>query len=177
MIIERIEEQLIVRVCWTYVQRTGDRKAEKSRHLVLDHGAAQGVDLVGGQDIEQSRAGDKAPIVSAVGQEPPEPRLHAAIDDHRVVGQRQRSADCRIMIKMDPALHEREARRQPALVGTRPGAEVDDLQDAAETTVVDQVVDQLGEEAAEGGGTGGGVGGGAGGEPGWVDGGLCRRYR
>jgi hypothetical protein len=40
MIIERIEEQLIVRVCWTYVQRTDDRKAEKSRHLVLDHGAA-----------------------------------------------------------------------------------------------------------------------------------------
>ncbi len=78
---------------------------------------------------------------------------------------------------MDPALHERKARGQPALVGTRPGTEVDDLQDAAETTAVDQVVDQLGEEAAVGGGTGGGVGGGAGGEPGWVDSGLCRRYR
>jgi hypothetical protein len=76
------------------------------------------------------------------------------------------------MIKMDPALHKRDARRQPALVGTGPGAEVDDLQDAAETTVVDQVVDQLGDEAAEGGGPGGGVSGGAGGEPGWVDSGL-----
>jgi hypothetical protein len=177
MIIERIQEQLVVRVRRANIQRTGDRKAEKSRHLLLDHGAAYSVDLVGGQHIEQRRAGDKARIATAVGQQPPERPLHAAIDDHRVVGQRQRSADCRIMIKMDPALYELQAWRQPALVGTRPSAEVDDLQDAAESPVLDQVVDQLGEEAAEGGGPGGGVGGGAGGEPGWVDSGLCRRYR
>jgi hypothetical protein len=78
---------------------------------------------------------------------------------------------------MDPALHEIQARCQPALVGTRPGAEIDDHHNAAGTAAVDQIVDQLGEEAAEGGGTGGGVGGDAGGEPGWVDGGLGRRYR
>jgi hypothetical protein len=78
---------------------------------------------------------------------------------------------------MNPTLHKRKARCQPALVCTRPGAEVDDLQDAAETTAVDQIVDQLGEEVAEGGGAGGGVGGDAGGEPAWVDSGLCWRYR
>ncbi len=81
------------------------------------------------------------------------------------------------MIKMDPTLHKPQARCQPALVGTRPGAEVDDLQDAAVTTGVDQIVDQLGEEAAEGGGAGVGVGGGTGGKPGRVDCGFCRRYR
>ena len=81
------------------------------------------------------------------------------------------------MIEMDPALDELQAGRQPALVGTRPGTEVDDLQGAAATAVLGQVVDQLGEEAAEGGGPGGGVGGGASGEPGWVDSGVCRRYR
>jgi hypothetical protein len=81
------------------------------------------------------------------------------------------------MIETDPTLQKLQTRRQPALVGARPGAEVDDLHDAAETTAVDQVVDQLGEEAAEGGGPGGGVGGRAGGEPSWVNIGLCRRYR
>ena len=82
------------------------------------------------------------------------------------------------MIKMDPALLKRKARRQPPLVGAGPGTEIDDLQDAtSETTGVNQIIDQLGKEAAEGGGTGGGVGGDAGGEPGWVNGRLCRRYR
>jgi len=81
------------------------------------------------------------------------------------------------MIEMDPALYQRKARSQPALVGARPGAEVDDLHDAAETTCVDQIVDQYGEEAADGGGTGGSVGGGAGGEPVRVDSGFGRRYR
>ena len=71
---------------------------------------------------------------------------------------------------MDPALLKGQARRQPALVGTGPGTEIDDLQDAAVTTGVDQIVDQLGEEAADGGGAGRGVGGGAGGKPGRVDG-------
>ncbi len=85
MIIECIEEQLVVRIGWADVQGAGDGKAEKRRHLVLNHGAAYSVDLVGGQNIEQGRAGDKVPIAPAVGQEPPEHRLHAAVDDHRVV--------------------------------------------------------------------------------------------
>ena len=65
------------------------------------------------------------------GQEPTE-RLDAAIDDHRVVGSGSGSdpADGRIMIKMDPALLKGQAWRQPPLVGTRPGTEIDDLQDA-----------------------------------------------
>ena len=78
---------------------------------------------------------------------------------------------------MDPTLHKRQARRQPALVGTRPGAEVDDLQDATDATGIDQIADQLGEEAPEGGGAGAGVGGGSGCEPGWVDSRLGRRFR
>ena len=177
MIIEGQEQPLVVGVRRANSQRTGDRKAEKSRHSILDRGAAHGPDLVGGQHIEQGRAGDEVPIAAAVGQEPPERLLHAAVDDHRVLGQRQRSADRRIMIEMDPALDELQAGRQPALVGTRSGTEVDDLQGAAATAVLGQVVDQLGDEAAEGGVPGGRVGGGAGGEPGWVDSGLCRRYR
>ena len=76
-----------MRVCWTHGQRTSDRKAEKGRHVVLDHGAAYGIDLVGGQHVEQGRAGDEMPIARAAGQEPPERQLHAAIDDHRVVRQ------------------------------------------------------------------------------------------
>ena len=55
--------------------------------MVLDHGAAYGIDLVGGQHIEQGGAGDEMPIARAAGQEPPERQLHAAIDDHRVVRQ------------------------------------------------------------------------------------------
>ena len=81
------------------------------------------------------------------------------------------------MIKMNPTLYKLQARCQPALVGTRPGAEVDDLQDAAETTAVDQIVDQLGEEGADGGEAGRGVGGDAGGKPAGVDGDLCWRFR
>ena len=78
---------------------------------------------------------------------------------------------------MNPALHERKARCQPALIGAGPGAEIDDLHNTADATAVDQVFDQLGEEAADGGGTGGAVGGGSGGEPAWLDSGLCWRYR
>jgi hypothetical protein len=67
---------------------------------------------------------------------------------------------------MDPALLERKARRQPPLVGTGPGSEIDDLQDAtSETTGVNQISDQLGEEGADRGGARRGVGGGAGGKP------------
>jgi hypothetical protein len=148
MIIEGIEKQLIVRVRRVYGQSASDREAEKCRHVVLDHGAAYRVDLVGGQNIEQGRTGDKGPIAPAVGQQPPKSRLDAAIDDHRVVRQRQRSADGWIMIKMHPTLYEGKAGCQPALVGARPGTEIDDLQDAPEATGVDQIVDQFGEEAA-----------------------------
>ena len=63
------------------------------------------------------------------------------------------------MIKMDPALLKGKARRQPPLVGTGPGTEIDDLQDAAETAAIDQIVDQLWEEGADRGGAGRGVGG------------------
>lgn len=63
------------------------------------------------------------------------------------------------MIKMDPALLKGKARRQPPLVGTGPGTEIDDLQDAAETAAIDQIVDQLWEKSADRGSTGRGVGG------------------
>jgi hypothetical protein len=89
MIIEGMEEQLVVRVRWVHVQGTSDRKAEKSRYPVLDHGAADSIDLVSGQHIEQGRGGDKLPRASPIGKQPLESRLHAAIDDHRVIGQRQ----------------------------------------------------------------------------------------
>jgi hypothetical protein len=89
MIIEGTEEQLIVRVRGVDGQGAGDCEAEKSRHLVLEHRAAHCVDLVDGQNIEQGGAGDKLATVPAVGQQQPESRLHAAIDDHRVVRQRQ----------------------------------------------------------------------------------------
>ena len=88
MIIECIEQRFVVGICWTDGQRTGDGKADESRHLVLDHGAAHGVDLVGGQHIEQGRAGDEVPGAPAVGQQPPERQLHTVIDDHRGVRQR-----------------------------------------------------------------------------------------
>ncbi len=89
MIIEGIEEQVIVRVRWVDGQGAGDCEAEESRHVVLDHGAANSADLVGGQNIEHGRAGDKLAPVPVVGQQQTESWLHAAIDDHRVVGQRQ----------------------------------------------------------------------------------------
>jgi hypothetical protein len=49
------------------------------------------------------------------------------------------------MIQMDPALPEGKAGRQPPLVGTGPGSEIDDLQNGtSETTGVNQISDQLG---------------------------------
>jgi hypothetical protein len=89
MIIEGIEEQLIVRVRRAYAQGASNREAEKCRHVVRDHGAAYSIELVDCQNVEQGRAGDKVPIAVAVDQQPPERRLHAAVDDHRVVWQRQ----------------------------------------------------------------------------------------
>lgn len=168
MIIERMQQKLIMLICWCEAQGSGNGKAEESGHLVVDHSLAYRVELIHGQDVQQGRAGDKPLISAAAGQEPSE-RLNTSVDDHGVVRQWQRSADDRIMIKMDPTLRKREARREPPLVSTRAGTEIDDLQGAVATTGVGQIVDQLGEEAAEGGGAGGGVGGGPCGKPICVD--------
>jgi hypothetical protein len=176
MIIERILQKLIMRVHWSEAQGSGNGQTEESGHLIVDHSPAHRIELIRGQDIQQSRAGDQVLIGAVAGQEPTE-SLDTGIDDHRVVRQRQRPADDRIMIKVDPTLRKGQARRQPPLVRTRPGTEIDDLQDAVATRSAAQIVDQLGEEAAERGGTGGGVGGGAGGKPTWVDGGLPGRSR
>ena len=50
--------------------------------------SAYGVELTRRQNIQQGRAGDKAMITGAVGQESSQ-CLDAAVDDHRVVRQRQ----------------------------------------------------------------------------------------
>jgi hypothetical protein len=82
------------------------------------------------------------------------------------------------MIKVDPPLLERKARRQPPLVGSGSGTEIDDLQDpTSETTGVNQIIDQLGEEGAHGGGARRGVGGGAGGKPARVNSDSDGRFR
>src|SRR5687768_16042590 len=81
------------------------------------------------------------------------------------------------MIKMNPALLEGEAGRQPALIGPSPGTEIDDLQNAVDAADLDQIVDQLGEEGVDSGGPGRGVGGSAGGKPAGVDGDFGRRCR
>jgi len=82
------------------------------------------------------------------------------------------------MIKMDPALLEGKAGRQPPLVGTRPSSEIDDLQYAtSETTGVNQIADQLGEEGADRGGARRGVGGGTGSKPARVNTDSGGRFR
>ena len=82
------------------------------------------------------------------------------------------------MIKMDPALLEGKAWRQPSLVGTGPGSEIDDLQNTtSETTGVNQISDQLGEEGADRGGARRGVGGDTGGKPARVDTDRGGRFR
>lgn len=82
------------------------------------------------------------------------------------------------MIKMDPALLKRKARRQPPLVGSGSGTEIDDLQDpTSETAGVNQIIDQLGEEGADRGGARRGVGGDAGGKPARVNGDSGGRFR
>ena len=89
MIIEGIEEQLVVGVRRVDGRSTSDREAEKSRHVVFDHSTTDRVDLPDGQHIEQGRARDELSIAPAVGQQPPESWLYTAVDDHRVVRQRQ----------------------------------------------------------------------------------------
>jgi hypothetical protein len=78
---------------------------------------------------------------------------------------------------MEPPLPKGKAGREPPLVGSGPGTEIDDLQDAGQTAAVGQVVDQLGEEGAHRRGAGRGVGGCAGGKPVWFDGGFGGRFR
>src|SRR5688572_7918154 len=81
------------------------------------------------------------------------------------------------MIKMDPALLDGKVGRQPPLVSTGPGAEIDDLQNAAQTVGAAQIVYQLGEEGVDRRSTGRGVGGCAGGKPVWFDGDFGGRFR
>jgi hypothetical protein len=52
MIIERIEQTLIMRVHRTHALAAGDAEAEKSRHLVVDHGSAYGVEVTSRQHIQ-----------------------------------------------------------------------------------------------------------------------------
>jgi hypothetical protein len=176
MIIECLEQTLITRVHWGETQGSGDGKAEKSGHLIVDHCSTHCVDLSRRQYIQQGRASDKALIAVAAGQEPSE-RLDAAVDDHCVSRQRHPTADRRIMIKMDPALSRGKAWCQPSLVGTCPRTKINDLECIPAINGFDQIVDQLGEERADGGGSGRGVGGGAGGEPARVDDRFGRRSR
>ena len=75
---------------------------------------------------------------------------------------------------MDPALSKRKSRCEPALVGTRSRAKVNNLDTAFLITNFDQIVGQLGQQSAQSGGAGGGVGGGPRGKPAWIDGGCSR---
>ena len=175
MIIERTPQGLIPLVHWGEAQGSGNGEAEECGNLIVDHSPTHSVELVNGQNVQLGRAGDKA-LLGPAGQDLSK-RLDSGVDDHRVSRQRQPTADRRIMIKMDPALSEGKARRQPALVRTRPRPKINDLEDIPAISGCDHVVDQLGEEAADGGGTGGGIGGGAGGKPTRVDGGLRGRSR
>ncbi len=81
------------------------------------------------------------------------------------------------MIKMQPALPNRQLRCQPALVGTGPGTKINDLHRAARPGRLDQIRAQLRKERGDRGGPGGVIGGNAGGEPVGVDKGCCGRSR
>ena len=84
MIIERIQQQLIMRVRWGQAEGPGNAEAEESGHMIVDHGSAHCIDLSRRQHIQQGRAGDKPTMINrTVGQEPIK-RLDTAIDDHRV---------------------------------------------------------------------------------------------
>ena len=137
---------------------------------------AHGSDLRRRQHVQQSRAGNE-PRVTARMREKPFQCVDVVVDDHRVVKQRHRSRDRRVMIKMNPALPERQPWCEPPLVGARPSAKINDLDDVARITGVVQIVDQGGKQGADGGGTSRGVGGYPSGEPAWVDDGSWRRAR
>ena len=86
MIIERVQQKLIMRVPRTNTVSAGDAEAEQNWHLVVDHGSAYSVEVAGGYNIQQGRAGDQAMITGAVGEESLE-CLNATVDDHRVLRQ------------------------------------------------------------------------------------------
>ena len=86
MIIECIQQQLISWIGWHDAERSGDRKAEHRRHLVIDQRAAHLVELGCREYIQQGRTGDQLSIGLAAGQHMPE-RVDAAIDDHGFIGQ------------------------------------------------------------------------------------------
>ena len=148
MIIERIQQKLIMRVHWIDVNSAGDAEAEESGHLVvrsrLWHTASS---WLGRQNIQQGRTGDQAMITALSARS----RSSASTLPSMITvssGSGSDRTDGRVMIKMDPPLLKGKAGRQPPLVGTGPGTEIDDLQDAGQTAGVDQIVDQLGEEGA-----------------------------
>ena len=88
MIIERILHTLITRVRRCEAQSSGNGEAEERGHLVVDHSPTYSVELINGQNVQQGRAGDKALIGAAAGQEPSQ-RLDAGVDDHGVARQRE----------------------------------------------------------------------------------------
>jgi hypothetical protein len=172
MIIERIQQGLIIWMERDYPERPGDCQAEQRGHPVVDHRAAHRVELRHCQHVKQRRTGHELPTSLAAGEQSRE-CLDTVIDDQCVVGERQRSTDDRIVIKMDPALSKRQPRRQPALVGASSGTKINDLQSVVVITGHGQVIDQIGHQGFQGGGAGGSVCGDPGGEPVRVDA-ACR---
>jgi len=53
MIIEGCQQELIMRIGRGESQSSGDGEAEESGHPVVDHPAADGLDLLGCQDVQQ----------------------------------------------------------------------------------------------------------------------------
>ena len=176
MIIERIQQRLIIWMGRHYPERPGDCQAEQRGHPVVDYRAAHCLELRHWQHVKQRGTGHELPTSIAASEQPRE-CLHAVINDHRVVGQWQRSTDDRIVIKMNPALSKRQLRRQPSLIGTGSGTKINDLQSVLVITGHGQVVDQIGHQGVQGGGAGGGVCGDPGGEPTGVDGACSTRSR
>jgi hypothetical protein len=176
MIIEGIQEPLIIWMGRHYPERPGDRQAKQRGHPVVDHRAAHCVELRHWQHVKQRGTGDELPASVAASEQPRE-CLDAVINDHRIVGQWQRSTDERIVIKMNPALSKRQLRRQPALIGAGSGTKINDLHSVLMITGYGQVLDQIGHQGVQGGGTCGGVCGDPGGEPVRVDGACSTRSR
>ena len=176
MIIERIEQRLIIWMGRQYSERPGDCQAKQRGHPVVDHRATDRVELPHCQHVKERGTGHQLPTSIAAGEQSRE-CLDAVIDDHRVVGQRQRSTDHRIVIKMDPALSKRQLWRQPALVGAGSGTKINDLQSVLVITGHGQIIDQISHQGVQSCGAGGGVCGDPGGEPARVDGACSNRSR
>ena len=176
MIIERIQQRLIIWMGRDYPERPGDCQAEQRGHPVVDQRATDRVELPHCQHVKECGTGHQLPTSVAAGEQSGE-CLDAVIDDHRVVGQRQRSTDHRIVIKMDPALSKRQPWRQPALVRAGSGTKINDLQSVLVITGHGQIIDQIGHQGVQSGGAGGGVCGDSGSEPVRVDGACSTRSR